>query len=529
MKLEFTKHNIYNTISVEESIMWNKILKDYLQIGIEIELSSKDAGKKIKNNCTVNNICDKQCKRFPCELICESQSIGNECSIENPYSCVRFYERECDIILTEQDNSIAINKRCQTCSRRIPIQCHECRFPKSVARKYVQKYCSNCNNFESRCFDCDSGGNILRNMFADNGIVQSYSPIRVNKSGVNVIKHDHSIAPYGTEITSSGLPCNDVTIMNYIYEINKAAINCGFKSDPSCGIHFHFLLPYQPMRDPYAQRENIIEPFPSIIMMNIINLFRIWSPNLIWLSMNGNDINALTRYSIFRQSIFHFAPSKNTIDNIISKAIHSYGKYGFLNINNSTFIKNENGNNILKTFHIECRFIDSMMIPTAIYAYSVICYAIILKAIKDSIYGVRSTDKKGVTRIAELFNKLCNRGLEDRESNTSNLTREDMNEIHDNTEEMLNELKNEICFISEPAYKILCDLNNEPIPFRKISGETEETIEKKLWNENIKNTFLDNTYSEEIIKRLYNNETTIERILKQNDGKKILEKIGIAS
>jgi hypothetical protein len=155
-----------------------------------------------------------------------------------------------------------------------------------------------------------------------------------------------------------------------------------------------------------------------------------------------------------------------------------HGKYAFVSYYNTKL--DENGN--VDKFHIEARYCDGMLSPSAVASFGILLYSLLLKAVVLSQHGVLFSGTAEYMGAAKVIQEslLNNNGPYDgeRSSNTSNFNvyREI---VREQATEMVTFLKNEMKQFPK-AYSILLKLAEYPCSVRLIRGDSWKSIETDL-------------------------------------------------
>jgi hypothetical protein len=137
----------------------------------------------------------------------------------------------------------------------------------------------------------------------------------------------------------------------------------------------------------------------------------------------------------------------------------------------------------IKRFHVEMRAADGILCPSAVAAIACMYYAIVIKAVEISKYGVVEVgDQEWLARSNEiksaLMNNLKGYNEEDRFSNTKNLYKYQETLISESLD-LVRQLKSILIKIG-PAYEVLEKLAEAPIAVRRCNGNTIPKIERDL-------------------------------------------------
>ncbi len=239
---------------------------------------------------------------------------------------------------------------------------------------------------------------------------------------------------------------------------------------PTCGLHFHLI------------GVGLSESIPEIILANMWNLIRRHAPGLKFLFSGGNVRGGLCRRRQHNahQEFFSFSPVKKNmfqIKNALKKSVNVPEHQNFFNLEHLTF--NKSGD--LANFHIELRFPDGDLSPTSIVAKTYLFFAILLKAVEISKYGLLHIGNKTQwERKKKLMDFLSNNDGDLARSDTSKIGDAEIIELKQNSMDLLTLLKSTFNKFTNPAWEVLMSLNKRPISLRRIEGESWEDIENNL-------------------------------------------------
>jgi len=275
----------------------------------------------------------------------------------------------------------------------------------------------------------------------------------------------------GIEIRIIGRQPQFRALHNQYEGIMGELMSRGARPRATCGLHFHILTP------------GLAEPVPEIVLANLWNLVRRYAAGLKFITSCGERYEALSRrrnHNSHLEMVRH-SPSAMTMAEIKEKLKESHivpEHQNFLNMEHLGFTKEGD----ILPFHLEFRFPDTHLSPTAITSITFLFLAILLKSVDLSQYGVIHVGK--ITpwrRNIELLNMLNN--------NEGNLATSDTSEI---TEDMIEELRQSIYelldllapifegFVDNPVLDVLLALAERPISLLRCAGYDWEKIEALL-------------------------------------------------
>ncbi len=239
---------------------------------------------------------------------------------------------------------------------------------------------------------------------------------------------------------------------------------------PTCGLHFHLI------------GVGLSESIPEIILANMWNLIRRHAPGLKYLFSGGNVPEGLCRRRQHNahQEFFSFSPVKLSMGQIKDKLKQSLivpEHQNFFNLEHLIF--NDKGE--LANFHIELRFPDGDLSPTSIVAKTYLFFAILLKAVEISKYGlIHIGSKSQWERKKKLMDFLSNNDGNLARSDTSKIGNVEIEELKKNSMDLLILLRSTFNKFTNPAWEVLKSLNEKPISLRRIEGKSWEEIEHDL-------------------------------------------------
>ena len=253
----------------------------------------------------------------------------------------------------------------------------------------------------------------------------------------------------------------------------------GVRARATCGLHYHALT------------IGLSEPVPEIILSNVWNLTRRYAPYLRFLTSAGSCTDALCRRRNYNSHLemVNLTPSAMTMAEIQqhlrdSKRVPEH--QNFLNLEHVIF----DDDGAVRDFHLEFRFPDADLTPTAIVAKTFLFLAMLLKAVEMSQYGVIHVGRiREWRRKVELLNMLSNNDGNLATSDTSAVTPEVIDELRAGCRELLELLKplfgrfaRVACEGSEdhPAFEVLSLLAETPLSLLRASGRDWIEIEQLL-------------------------------------------------
>jgi len=297
----------------------------------------------------------------------------------------------------------------------------------------------------------------------------SHSAYHHGEYGIKEITQDGSV-PHGAEIITVGKRFD----WNTFYSMNQHIIETFHEHEMytshHTGMHIHLLAGYN--NDSTELERNV----PEIILANFYQLHRIFAPELYWISSGGKDDYAITRYVLFRRPPFDFSAVNTPMEVIRDEMNDKYGKYQCLNMNPCRFRRRE-----ISVFHVEARYPDTHLSPAVSTALVALEVALLHKAIELSSCGIVAIKQEEYDFKKEIFSKFVNLGTGDRESDSTELDSEDIENLQIRTSALIRWLKSEICSLNVVAYEILKKLAVTPSSLMRVNGMNWHQIDEKLY------------------------------------------------
>lgn len=461
-------------LSAKEVAYWKNTLSKILKIGMEFEynLPEKKNGtcKGDSNSCpcislTLENDCWKKCinsegcaalERVP--TLCTNAT--GTCSIEDCEACVHF-KPKCNGLLCPNFVSF-----CLICPS-YKTDCKSCkyRFDPEKSPENIRK--------------------ILQNELQPNN---TYG--QIGRTGVHSITTDGSLlGKKGAEIITVGRRVDYWEFYKMAKNIIDNAVSKGAYLNERCSVHMHALASYYGKTVP--NQENTSVPIkvnemerdmPEIILANLHQLVRRYQNAMTWMMMGLDDPKRLTRWEKFRVSVLPVSAVMSHMNEVRSEVSRIAGgnKYGWINYNNLEF--GDNGHDVSR-FHVEFRACDGMNTPSGVAAIACMYYALIIKAVEISRYGVVEIgDKDWLQRTEVVKSKLLNnmKGYQDGDRFADNSGLHPYKEVLiEESLDLVRQLKSILIKIG-PAYEVLEKLAERPCAIRRVEGQTWEQIEKDL-------------------------------------------------
>jgi hypothetical protein len=313
---------------------------------------------------------------------------------------------------------------------------------------------------------------------------------QVNHTGVHSITTDGSLlGKKGAEIITVGRRVDYWEFYKMAKNIIDRAVARGAYLNERCSVHMHALASYYgkvvPQQEDNAVPAKVNEmerDMPEIILANLHQLVRRYQNAMTWMMMGLNDPNHMTRWEKFRVSVLPVSAVMSHMKDVRSEVSRVAGgnKYGWINYNNVEF--GESGKDISR-LHVEFRACDGMNAPSGVAAIACMYYALILKAVEISRYGVVEVgDKEWMRQTEQVKSVLLNntKGYQDGDRFADNRNLHQYKEILiEESLDLVRQLKSILIKIG-PAYEVLEKLAERPCAIRRVEGQTWEQIEEDL-------------------------------------------------
>ena len=475
--LIFVNHKMRTPLTAQQVNYWKLNLSRILKIGAEFEFNLPE-----KNTGT----CKGRSYTCPCtyygkdEFTCWTKCV-NEVECKNnpdPFYCANA-KPECidsSKCITCKD----FNFKCIgiTCVNNVPT-------------------CTTCEEFKIDCNTCEyqfdptkNPDSIRRSCTAKFNPSGSYGI--VSKSGVhNVVTDGSLLGKQGMEVITTGRRVDYWEFYRMSKDIIDTSVSKGAYINERCSIHMHGLASYYgkiPGTGFSNGKNNQINEMersvPEIILANLHQLIRRYQNAITWMSSALDDPKHLTRWEKFRVSILDISAIPINMKEVREQVVTVSGgnKYGWINYK---FCKFDHKGDINR-LHVEIRVMDGILSPSVCAAFACLYYALFIKAVELSRYGViESGSKEWHTQAKNVKNALLN--------NTSDYTLakkcgrfSDTTNLHKYTDiliaesfEMISQLKHILSSIG-PAYEVLEKIAESPCSIRRCEGQSWEEIENAV-------------------------------------------------
>lgn len=448
-------------LTAEQVIYWKKMLKRLLKVGMEFEFNLPE---KKNGSCRGDSDCCP-CQNLSLENTCWQKCINND-------GC-------------PTPTSHGSNQGEQTTTTCAGIFC-----PNFVS------YCCICTEYTRDCKSCEymydpsKNPDAIRKTMKDE-LRPNNTYGQVNASGVHSIVTDGSLlGKKGVEIVTVGRRVDYWEFFKMSSKILDLARAKGAYLNERCSTHMHVLASYYSKLVSENQEEmgvplkvNEMERnMPEIILANLHQLVRRYQNAMTWMMMGLSEPERMTRWEKFRVSVLPISAVMNHMRNVRDEvSSHAGGnKYGWINYNNIAFDERTGD---VHRMHVEFRAADGMYSPSAIAAIGCMYYALTIKAVETSRYGILTIEDEDWLDHAQaakttILNNMKHWQDGDRFADTREIGKYQdvfMAEALD----LARQLKATLIDIG-PAFEVLEKLAERPCALRLCDGQTWEEIEEDL-------------------------------------------------
>lgn len=460
-------------LTAQQVAYWKRNLSRVLKIGAEFEFNLPDQATGT-------------CKGI--SFTCPCMYYGNE-------------DRDCwskcinEVVCKDiQDMSRCMNKgisctetKCASC-KNYKFQCIGIACSNRIAP------CVDCDDFQMNCIACayrfdptknpDAIRQACTTQFKPSGSYGVVSP-----SGVHNITTDGSLlGKKGMEIITTGRRVDYWEFYEMSKSIIDTAVAKGGYINERCSIHMHGLAGYYGkvagMTPGSGSINELEKSVPEIILANLHQLFRRYQNAITWMTSGLDNPAHLTRWEKFRVSMLDVSAITQTMPKVLEEVVRNSGgnKYGWANYKFCGFDSTGDVNRL----HVEIRTMDAILAPSAIAAVACMYYALFIKAVELSRYGIMQFGSAERRKQANTVkNALLNNCVDWQEGN-KNGRFSDTSELHKYTSilvaesfELITQLKHILSSVG-PAYDVLEKLAEAPCSIRRCEGKDWQTIEKEL-------------------------------------------------
>lgn len=223
---------------------------------------------------------------------------------------------------------------------------------------------------------------------------------------------------------------------------------------------------------------------PEIIFANLHQLVRRYQNAITWMASGLDDPEHLTRWEKFRVSVLGISAVANNMRDVRGQveAVSNGTKYGWINYKFCEF----DNNGDVKRLHVEFRTMDGLLSPSASAAFACLYYAMFIKAIELSKYGIMEVgDDEWKKQTFKVKDALMNNCADWQEGNKHGRFSDTTN-LHKYTDilvaesfELISQLKHILATVG-PAYDVLEKLAESPCSIRRCNGAEWLDIEAEL-------------------------------------------------
>jgi len=475
--LNFVENQLRTPLTASEVSYWKRSIARLLKVGMEFEFNLPD---KPSGNCTGWSY------TCPCKYY---GSVENDCWTK----CLK--EEECKSVVeiekcANYSENFCANRACESCEH-FEFKClsHSCTgfVPKCVA----------CDEFEINCSKCEYRFDPSKNPDSiRQSCMEKFNPSGsygvVSKSGVHNITTDGSLlGKKGMEVITTGRRVDYWEFYEMSKNIIETAISKGAYINERCSIHMHALASYygkipgmKGNGSPSSKISELEKSVPEIVLANLHQLFRKYQNAITWMTTGLDDPKHLTRWEKFRISILDISAIPNNMRSVNDLVINNSGgnKYGWVNYK---FCKFDADGNV-ERLHTEVRVMDGLLSSSAVAALACLYYALFIKAVELSRYGVMEIGSKAwINQTKQVKESLLNNCASYEEgnkfgrlSNTENLHKH-VDMLVSESFDLLSQVKHILAKVG-PAYDVLEKLAENPCSLRRCDGKTWEEIEDSL-------------------------------------------------
>ncbi len=462
--------NRLKAISAEEVEFWLQHLPKILKIGVELEfnLTSKSGmcrGENPDCDCTnAANRCAQECIRAS---DCLKDRTEGECLNINSPVCTG----ECDDCLLFLLNCpgvhcIGFQSKCIDCSD-FAVNCDVCeiRYDESkdpaTARQHIKQELVPTNSW---------------------GLPGKHCVAEVTTDGS--LRGDK-----GVEVTTVGRRLEYKSFFEMIKLICDSVMPRGAFVDERTSVHMHFLAGYYRSMNKQAKdagkrvadTTELERPMPEVILANVHQLFRRYQNALTWMSMGLDQPETMTRWEKYRASILPYSPYFMSMNGIRQDIMSRFKDYGYINYDNCRFTNSGD----VQRFHIELRFMDNVPSPSIITAHACLGYAMIMKAVELSRFGLLEVGDNDWSELSQQMKESilnnCPKEFQDNRFSDTSDVRKYERYFKEQGMELLYLVKHTLQEFGPQVYDQLVSLVDIPASFRRIEGHSWKQIEQDFF------------------------------------------------
>jgi len=310
----------------------------------------------------------------------------------------------------------------------------------------------------------------------------------VGKSGALSVIKDGSLLGGGIEVPTVGRRVHWQSFYKMCEGILEPIIKRGGFVDERTGQHFHVLSGYFDKGTTHAINDLEV-PLPEIVLANLHQLHRRYEAAMFWMMSCGNRMEHLTRWSRFRQSIYQYSALRSRMSTVQQELAEKIVCMGGTNQNGKYasvayhFCRFDVAGDV-STLHFENRIADGCLSPAVITAWAMMCYALVLKAVRLSQYGIMEVGDSEYNAAAKEASSHLIDGERrswdgSRHADTSGIG-PSIPFLQRSSRELIQLLKPEIHNLG-PAFHILMELAEKPCSIRLANGDSWDEIESELY------------------------------------------------
>lgn len=455
---------------------WKNALKKILKLGLEFEfnLPEKKTGSCKGNEDNVT--CP--CVNLKPENDCWKQCINTE-------TCALVVERS--TLVCENVTDTCENADCKACEH-FELICTGINCPNFISA------CFACADFNIDCKDCKYKYDPSKNPDAirqdlQRKLLPNNSYGQVTKSGVHSIVTDGSLlGKKGAEIITVGRRVDYWEFYKMANNIITLAADRGAYLNERCSIHMHVLASYYGKVVPQIEKSAVPskinemeKDMPEIILANLHQLIRRYQNAMTWMMMGLNEPDRMTRWEKYRVSVLPISAVMMHMSTVREEVSQKSGgnKYGWINYNQVAFSNKGD----IRRFHVEFRAADGLMAPSAVAAIACMYYALVIKAVEISRYGVVEIGDKEWLDQANVVKKAILNNMKGYQDGDRFADTRELHKYHNiligESLDLVRQLKSILIGIG-PAYEVLEKLAERPIALRRCEGQSWKDIEKDL-------------------------------------------------
>jgi hypothetical protein len=478
--LKFQQKSSRPPLTRDQCSYWLDHLPKILKIGTEFEinlpeptapLKGKDSAQCVHASkpCVTDCVNLESCLTERHPAFCKTRETGQ--FLDKAFACPATSDEDCKSC--KGCEGWALNCRSLNCASHTP-------------------YCSVCPSFSRPGQtiekadirqDAESVRREMKELFMPSGFVGT-----VGESGALEVIKDGSLVGGGIEVPTVGRRVHWQSFYNMSQGIIDPIVGRGGFVNERCGQHFHILAGYF-KKNVHQKISELEVPLPEIVLANLHQLHRRYELAMFWIMSAGESMESLTRWSRFRQSIYQYSAlrhkmgriQKELAENIVCMGGTSQnGKYASVAYHFCDF--DPEGN--VETFHIENRIADGCLSPAVITAWAMLCYGLVMKAVRLSQYGVMEVGDNDFGALVKETSPMLIDGERrswdgTRFADTSGIG-PSIPFLREISKEMVQLLKPEL-YNMGPAFNILMDLAEKPCSLRRTEGDSWDKIESDLY------------------------------------------------